>query len=89
MKAKNMLQGAVLGALLLFLMSMYIENIDREVQRGLWKKDYEQTCVEDGNSPKDCLCAVAFIEQSTTAAELTGDVIYIATKENLQGVCLE
>lgn len=77
-----------MGAIVLFLLSMYIENIDKQEQRGVWKADYELTCVEDGNTKKDCLCAVAFIEQSTPSAELTGDVIYIETKEDLRGVCL-
>lgn len=71
---------------LAFYANMIIQS--NKVKSQTWKPLYEQVCVEDGNSPKDCLCAVTYIDQSSPSAELNGEILYTETKGLLKGVCL-
>ena len=86
--------GATLGLIVLLNQQGYLalpekKPFSRLRENGSWKASYEQLCVEDTASRSGCLCAVAYVEQSSPAAELDGERIYMETKDMLKGVCLE
>ena len=84
---RNFIVGVFLALIVLGFYCIQIVNSNK-LRSQTWKPEYEQLCVEDSNTKKDCLCAVRFIEQSTPSSELSGEQIYENTKDMLKGTCL-
>lgn len=80
--------GATIGLIVLLNKEGYFDKPPLKTYPNDWKPAYEQFCIEDGNTKKDCYCAITLVDLASPSAYLNGEVIHMETKEMLKHICL-